>query len=167
VERILVIMRHAKAEQTAYKRDFDRVLTERGYADARAGGVWLAEQRILPGAVLCSPAARTRSTWHGVAIGMAETLDEFRAPDVTYDPELYEAGVSAALDAIRTTAEDVTTLLVIGHNPTTSGLSFRLDESRVRAAGGLRTSGIAVHRTDADWAGLSTAAMTSEYTARA
>jgi phosphohistidine phosphatase len=165
-ERVLIIMRHAKAEQSAYKRDIDRTLTERGNADARAAGAWLAGQGITPDAVLCSPSVRTRGTWHGVAIGMAETVEAMQAPTVTYEPGLYEAGVTAALELMRATADDVTTLLVIGHNPTMSGLSYRLDEARVRAAGGLRTSGIAVHRSTTAWADVTTAAMTAEHTAR-
>jgi phosphohistidine phosphatase len=165
-ERVLIIMRHAKAEQSAYKRDIDRTLTERGNADARAAGVWLAGQDITPDAVLCSPSVRTRGTWHGVAIGMAETVETMQAPTVTYEPELYEAGVAAALDLIRATGDDVTTLLVIGHNPTMSGLSYRLDDARMRAAGGLRTSGIAVHRSTTTWGEVTTAAMTAEHTAR-
>jgi phosphohistidine phosphatase len=167
-DQVLVIMRHAKAEQSPSKRDIDRALTERGRADALAGGTWLAEQEIAPGVVLCSPAIRTRGTWHGVAIGLTETLDGgFRAPDVAYEPDLYEAGVTAALELIRAVHADATTVLVIGHNPTMSALSYRLDDSRMRAAGGLRTSGIAVHRVAGTWAEVAAATLTAEHTPRA
>jgi phosphohistidine phosphatase len=163
----LVIMRHAKAEQSAWKRDIDRALTERGHADAHAGGIWLAQQNISPDVVLCSPSVRTRGTWHEVAIGIAETLDDAaRAPEVGYDPLLYDGGLNAVLDLIRSVPEGGPIVLVIGHNPTMSALSSRLDDSRMRAAGGLRTSGIAVHRVTTPWADLATAALTGEYTPR-
>src|SRR5688572_15681351 len=41
--RLLVLMRHAKAEAWG-QSDFDRRLTERGRADAEAAGRWLAER---------------------------------------------------------------------------------------------------------------------------
>jgi phosphohistidine phosphatase len=71
------------------------------------------------------------------------------------------------LDHIRRVDDEVETLLVIGHNPTVSGLSMRLDDARIRAAGGLRTAGIAVHRVTVPWADLTAADMTAEHTARA
>jgi phosphohistidine phosphatase len=167
-DRVLVIMRHGKAEQSPLKNDVDRALTDRGRADARAAGVWLADANIMPTAVLCSPAIRTRGTWHAVAIGLADTLAEVTsAPTVIYSAELYENGVAAVLDLIRGTDEDVTTLLVIGHNPTVSALSHRLDDSRMRAAGGLRTSGLAVHRVTTSWPELGAASLIEEHTPRA
>lgn len=167
-DRVLVIMRHAKAEQSESKRDYDRLLTRRGHADARAAGVWLADRGIAPDAVLCSPAARTRGTWHEVAIGQAETLTEkARAAAVAYEADLYNAGVQAALDLIRGVDPDAGTVLVIGHNPTMSALSYRLDDTRIRAAGGLRTSGIAVHHVSTPWADVAVADLTAEHTPRA
>jgi phosphohistidine phosphatase len=161
-DHVLVIMRHAKAEQSESKRDIDRLLIQRGEADARAAGAWLAAQGISPDAVICSPSARTRGTWFGVAVGM-----ESGAPTVAYEADLYYGGVSTMLDHIRRVDDEVETLLVIGHNPTVSGLSMRLDDARIRAAGGLRTAGIAVHRVTVPWADLTAADMTAEHTARA
>ena len=69
--RRLVIMRHAKAEQSETLPDIERALLPRGRDDAEAAGRWLASRDLIPGVVLCSPAVRTRSTWHGVAIGLA------------------------------------------------------------------------------------------------
>ncbi len=165
--RTLVIMRHAKAEQSDSKRDFDRLLTERGRADALAGGVWLAGQGIVPDVVICSPAARTRGTWHQVAIGFAEsTADPGSAPTVTYEPDLYEAGLAAALELVQRADPTARTVLLIGHNPTVSGLSHRLDDARIRAAGGLRTSGIAVHDVTTEWADCASAMLRIEHTPR-
>ncbi len=178
-DRVLVIMRHAKAEQSPTKRDIDRVLTDRGHADARVGGAWLVSHAIRPDAVICSPSARTRGTWYDVAIGMAEAADLAEAqdiagaedavapsPTVAYESDLYYGGVSTMLDHIRAAPPETTTLLVIGHNPTVSGLSLRLDDARMRAAGGLRTAGIAVHAVDVPWADLAAAALTAEHTPR-
>lgn len=168
-DRTLVIMRHAKAEPYESKRDIDRELTARGRADAHAGGAWLDSSGIHPDVVLCSPAARTRATWHEVAVGLVESADadtQF-APTVQYESDLYDGGVSAALDLIRGVDADATTVLLIGHNPTVSALSLRFDDTRVRPAGGLRTSGIAVHRIITSWADASSAELIAEHTPRA
>jgi phosphohistidine phosphatase len=60
-------------------------------------------------------------------------------------------------------------VLLIGHNPTVSMLSSLLDRGTDRDSDGLRTSGIAVHAHDGDWAALGpgTAPVTASYTARA
>src|SRR5262249_13960879 len=69
--RTLVILRHAKAEAPNRAADLERSLTERGHADAGAAGAWLVARGYLPNLVICSPARRTRQTWHGVAVALA------------------------------------------------------------------------------------------------
>lgn len=166
-ERTLVIMRHAKAEQpvSAAEADIDRPLTARGRLDAKAAGVWLALHRIAPDLVLCSPSTRTRSTWHEVAIGFSDgPIAAY--PNVRYEADLYHAGVNAALKLIRDVPAEVGTVLLIGHNPTVSALSLRLDDATGRAASVLKTGGIAVHSIDATWADWSSAPLTASHTAR-
>jgi phosphohistidine phosphatase len=160
--RTLVIMRHAKAEQLVSGADFDRPLTARGRSDATAAGAWLAAGRIAPQLVICSPAARTRATWHGVAIGFADG-PVAASPTVRYEPALYDAGLSSALDLLRAVPAGTTAVLLIGHNPAVSALSARLDDK----ATGLRTAGLAVHDVTTAWADLAAAKLTRTHTARA
>jgi phosphohistidine phosphatase len=167
--RTLVIMRHGKAEQTESGADIDRPLTTRGRDDATGAGLWLGGHDLMPDVVLCSPAARTRATWHCVANGLVETAGDnalLTAPIVRYESGLYEGGVNVALDLIRGVDPDASTVLLIGHNPTVSALSARLDDRRLKAAGGLRTSGLAIHAVESAWADCATAALTKEVTAR-
>lgn len=164
--RVLVIMRHGKAEQSETKRDIDRSLTERGHHDARLAGEWLAEQGIAPDVVLSSPSHRTRETWHEVAIGMAEG-DSNAAPTVVYDADLYFGGMKAAIEAIRGVDPKATTVLLVGHNPTVSALSQRLDDTSARELAGLRTSEIAVHAVTVGWADLASAGLTTTHLPRA
>ncbi|MBF9130683.1 histidine phosphatase family protein [Plantactinospora sp. S1510] len=70
-KRVLVLLRHAKAERPTSGPDAERPLTARGHADAAAAGAWLDHGGYLPTVVLCSPAKRTRQTWHDAALGMA------------------------------------------------------------------------------------------------
>jgi phosphohistidine phosphatase len=146
-DRTLVLLRHAKAEPLGAAADAGRPLTARGRADAAAAGDWLRAQGLVPDLVLCSPARRTRETWHAVAAALAE-----RAPatNVIYDPELYGASPDQVLELICGIDADVATLLLIGHNPTMSTLSVLLDPAGASAAG-LRTCGVAVHRPSGAW----------------
>jgi phosphohistidine phosphatase len=158
--RTLVILRHAKADRAEGLADAERPLTDRGHADAAAAGAWLVQSGLLPDLVLCSPARRTRETWHGVALGLPA------APEVRYEPALYAASARTLLAAVRTSAPEAATVLLIGHNPGLSDLSATLDPE---GAEGLRTAGIAVHTVNGAWTELTAggAPLATGHTARA
>src|SRR5436309_742741 len=113
--RMLVILRHAKADRPGGLADLDRPLTERGHADSAAAGAWLAARGYRPDVVLCSPSKRTRQTWHGVAVALSDP-----APVVHYEPALYESGAGEILGLVQAIEPEFGTALVIGHNPTVS-----------------------------------------------
>jgi phosphohistidine phosphatase len=163
--RTLVILRHAKAGRPAGVADIDRPLTERGHADAAAAGAWLASRGYAPDLVLCSPAKRTRQTWHGVALALSGS----RVPKVRYEDDLYYDGIDEALDLLHKVPDNVGTVLLIGHNPAVSMLSAVLDRPATRDSEGLRTSGLAVHALDGDWSDYATgtAPLVTTGTARA
>jgi phosphohistidine phosphatase len=146
--RSIVIVRHAKAERPDGVADIDRPLSSRGHADAGAIGAWLARHDVRPDLVLCSPARRTRQTWHGIAVALAE------APEVRYEPRVYDGEARELLDLLRAVDDGVTTVVLVGHNPSVSDLSDLLHPSAGGDSDGLRTSGIAVHRYDGAWADL-------------
>ncbi|MEJ3743436.1 histidine phosphatase family protein [Actinomycetes bacterium KLBMP 9797] len=162
-DRTLVLLRHSKADRPARIADIDRPLTARGHADAAAAGAWLARRRLLPDVVICSPAKRTRQTWHGVALALGECT-----PTVSYEAPLYGGDAEELLAAIRSAPEHAATVLVIGHNPPISELSLLLDPNGAIDSDGLRTSGIAVHRVEGGWAGCApgSAPLASTHTAR-
>lgn len=121
--RALWLMRHAKAaDAVPGGSDHDRGLTPRGRRDAAALGVRLASLELgglaLPGAVLCSTATRTTETAAGVAGGLGVDVDRRRS--------LYYADPEGVLDEIRTAADDVASLMVVGHNPATHVLAVGL-----------------------------------------
>jgi phosphohistidine phosphatase len=151
--RTLVLLRHAKAETPGEQDDFRRRLTTRGETDADAAGAWLADERIRPDLVLCSPAVRTRQTWHGVAVALAQAPGGGGAPEVRYEQSLYEGGRTEVFDLLRKVPETVRTVLVVGHNPTVSDVSVLLipDAHYDGQAIALRTSGLAVHRPSLPW----------------
>lgn len=176
-DRYLVLVRHAKAERPQGMPDIDRPLTARGHGDAAAAGVWLADNGITPELVLCSPARRTRQTWHGIALGMAESVADVGergsvgvggGPAVRYDAALYDGHAQDLLGLVRGVDEGVRIVLLIGHNPAVSVLSATLDPSAGSAGEGLRTSGIAVHRPAGPWlrCGPGRAALEATHTGR-
>ena len=158
--RTLVLLRHAKAETPGDTLDYERPLTDKGRSDADAAGSWLADAKLVPGLVLCSPATRTRQTWHGVAVAMAQAAPEAPAAEVHYEPGLYEGGRTEVIDLLRAVPDEVATVLVIGHNPTMSDVSALLtpfdqdDDPEV-----LKTAGIAVHRAEGPWSGTEPGSM--------
>ncbi|HEX8630674.1 MAG TPA: histidine phosphatase family protein [Catenuloplanes sp.] len=167
--RILVLLRHAKADRPNDVGDFDRPLTARGHADASAAGAWLTRRALVPDLVLCSAAKRARQTWHGVAVAMAEAAAAGGGPTVRYERPLYEGGPQDLLEEVRQLADEIHTVLVVGHNPTMSQVSTLLDgRPGVGDADGLRTSGLAVHRFDGPWKGCGPGAaeLTEAHTAR-
>ena len=60
--RRLFLIRHAKAEPSVGRDDYDRSLTDRGRADARRIAAALAARRMLPELLVHSGAARTKET---------------------------------------------------------------------------------------------------------
>lgn len=152
--RRLVMMRHAKAQPTA-PTDHDRALTDRGRGDAEAAGRWLREQGITADGALVSDALRTRETWEEVAAAAGWDV----APD--FSASLYAAGSDSAFDLIRAVDADVTTLVVIGHNPAMASMAELIDDGdgeEVAATAlvtrGLPTGALAVFDVAGPWAEL-------------
>jgi len=164
-DRTILLVRHAKADRPAGVADVDRPLTARGHADAGAVGAWLAHRGYRPDLVICSPAKRTRQTWHGIALGMADASDDPGSPEVDYRAEVYDGDAADLVDLLTGVDDAATTVMIIGHNPSVSSASALLDPAHGNE---LRTSGIAVHRFTGSWVdcGRGTAPLTETHTAR-
>lgn len=118
--RRLVLVRHAQAADAPVDRD--RPLTEHGAARAGAIGSWLRQAAVVPDLVLVSPALRATQTWERAAASLGAQA----AP--TVDQRIYDNTVHAVLSAITETSDDVTVLIVVGHNPSLGRLAFELDD---------------------------------------
>lgn len=142
--RRLLLLRHAKAVRSRPGgRDDERVLTERGRADARKLGAYIARHALVPDLAMVSTAARTRETWDLVAAALAAV------PPVRFEERIYEATPEAILQAIKETGPEFGTLLVIGHNPGLQELAAILVaagdiETRQRLTEDFPTSALAV-----------------------
>jgi phosphohistidine phosphatase len=165
--RLIVVMRHAKAEQLG-PTDLERELSPRGGEDAAAMGRWLGEQQITPDHALVSAAVRTRQTWEIVAEAAGWSLEP------TFDRGLYAAGPDTAFDLMRETPDEPRTLLVIGHNPTIAVVAQLLDDGSGDEAAdqemtaGFPPSALAVFEYDGKWSDLepATARLTAFHSPR-
>lgn len=150
---IVLVMRHARAEQAA-ETDRVRRLTEGGRNDARAAGAWVASSGHVPDLILASSAARAEETAQLVA-----SLSDVRRLELVDD--LYGADGYEVLDIVAATVPDgVTTAMVVGHNPTMEQVAYLLqgegaDQLRPVRPARFPTSGVGVFALDvASWSDL-------------
>ncbi|WP_417478686.1 SixA phosphatase family protein [Maricaulis sp.] len=120
MDRILILMRHAKAvDRLEADDDFQRGLTPRGHEDSRKAGAGLAALGLKAERALVSPAWRTRQTFDHLAPLLGQ-------PQIDDPMALYHASTEmlerAALGAFR----DVSQIVMVGHNPGIGGLAHKL-----------------------------------------
>lgn len=151
--RRLVLIRHAKAADGAV--DIERPLAPRGVRDAAAIGEWLAAADIAPDRVVVSPARRARQTWDAAAARLGTTP----APDA--DDRIYRNELSPLLEIVHETADELATLVLVGHNPSFGEFAYQLDDgtgeaaARQELASGFPTSAVAVFELSGGWAATS------------
>ncbi len=135
--RELILLRHAHAEPAAQgQADLDRPLSAEGLAEAEAAGRWLAENKLVPDCVLCSPSRRTRETLEAVlgAIGYVEQRIE---------PSVYDA-TPGTLIGLADTHHEAARLMLVGHNPGLEQLVALLSSGQSGDFRGMPAGGIAV-----------------------
>jgi phosphohistidine phosphatase len=147
----LVLLRHAKSAYPDGVADHDRPLAPRGIREAGLAGDWLRANVSTIDHVLCSTATRARQTLARSGID---------AP-VSYVERLYGADPTTVIEEINAVADDIATLLVVGHEPAVSAVAIGLagaDGTKSTAAEAISakfpTSGIAVLHIGSRWQDL-------------
>jgi phosphohistidine phosphatase len=116
--RRLYLLRHAKSSwDEPGLADRDRPLAPRGRKASKLIAAHLREEGISPELVLCSPSKRTRQTLKRIGIEGGE---------VWLDDELYAASAGELLGIINGIDDEVTSAMVIGHNPGLQELALQL-----------------------------------------
>jgi phosphohistidine phosphatase len=115
-QRRLILIRHAKAVEEDVGGDHARSLSERGRGDAAELGEWLSAQELTPELALCSSASRTRETLAALGRNIPTILSD----------KLYLASTNDMLAQIQATDDEVSTLMLVGHNPGAHGLAAAL-----------------------------------------
>ena len=137
----IYLLRHAKsgwAEPGG--RDFDRSLSDAGFAEAELLAETAADKQYRPDLVVCSTAKRCRQTADAIN-RVFSGLVEFRYVDA-----LYNAPAEAYLE-IAASTQGVEALMLVGHNPAIEEVFARLCGNDVMARTvpeGYPTSGLAV-----------------------
>ena len=115
--KTILLLRHGKSDWDAdYADDHGRPLADRGQKGARKMGRFITTARTVPDRALTSSAVRARETL-ATAAEAGGWLGPARVSDA-----LYEATPEAVLREIQAEPDDAQTLVVVGHEPTWSGL---------------------------------------------
>lgn len=123
-QRRITLLRHAKAEPDTGRDDRLRALAISGQQDALKLGAWLHQQTMLPDAVLCSSAQRTR-----------ETFAALNAPiPVTFLDSLYLASAGEMVTLLQGVDDATRHILLIAHNPGIHALAAQLAGHYAREA---------------------------------
>ena len=121
-QRRLILMRHGHAEEN--RDDYGRTLSERGRAAARRSGEELVQAGLVPAHILTSAAPRALETAELVAesCGYQGAIQQDRA--------LYLAEASRYRSALHELPAQLSSVLMVGHNPSLSELAHQLGRSR-------------------------------------
>jgi phosphohistidine phosphatase len=118
----LMLVRHAHAKvQAAAVTDFERPLSRRGKAEAKATALSLVEEGALPELLIASPARRTLQT-----AGIFARELQIPERHVRLDEVMYLAPPDEILKVIHGCGPRIERLMIIGHNPGISALANAL-----------------------------------------
>jgi phosphohistidine phosphatase len=117
----LWLLRHAKSSWSdAGLADEDRPLAPRGEHAAERMSGYIVAQGIAPELVLCSSALRARQTFASVLPALGTQLE------IRVEPALYTFDADVLLDRLRRIPSEVTSVMLVGHNPAMQDLALRL-----------------------------------------
>jgi phosphohistidine phosphatase len=135
----LILLRHARSGWALPgQRDFDRMLDETGYAEAKLIAQSAADRGIRPDLILCSTAVRCRQTAEPFRRALGEDID------IRYVDHLYAGPAAVYTDLVEAHAERAS-LMLIGHNPMIEDVFRRfLGEEHSALANGYPPAGLAV-----------------------
>lgn len=123
----LLIVRHAKSSKDNKElNDFDRPLNDRGNHDAPIMARRLLDENIEIDAFISSPAKRAKKTAQYFA-------DEYKydAELIVYKEELYEAGMAAFRNVVRSIDDLYDTVALFAHNPGVTDFANCLTDEQI------------------------------------
>jgi phosphohistidine phosphatase len=119
--RTVILLRHGKSSWSDRAlADLDRPLAPRGKRASKRIAKYMRRKRIRPALVLCSPSLRTRQTLAAIE----PSLDEGCSVELV--PELYAASERELLERLQVVPESVSSVMLIGHNPSLHQLALLL-----------------------------------------
>jgi phosphohistidine phosphatase len=110
--KTLLIIRHAKSDQSFFGNDFERPLNERGKKDAPEMAKRVMEKNIVIDAFVSSPAKRAKKT----AEIFCETYKQ-KIEDINFISALYHAPAREFYEVIKSLDDNLTKVAIFAHNP--------------------------------------------------
>ena len=150
--RELLLLRHGKSDWSTGLDDYHRPLKDRGKRAAQRMGVWIAQQQIMPDAIVTSPAERALVTAEKACKAMGNG-DQ----GLIKDERIYGAGLDELLEVLVDCPPDAGRVMLVGHNPGLEELLMWLaNETVVMPEDGklLPTATLARLQMPADWGAL-------------
>jgi phosphohistidine phosphatase len=120
VLKTLLIIRHAKSDQSFFGNDFERPLNERGKNDAPEMAKRVLDRNIAIDSFVASPAKRAKKT----AELFCETYKQ-KIDNINFISALYHAPAREFYEVIKTLADSLNTIAIFAHNP---GISYFVNE---------------------------------------
>lgn len=119
--KTLYLLRHAKAEPAKGKEeDAERRLSDFGRASCKIIGNYMKEKGYFPSFILCSPARRTTDTCNLTMEAAGVN------PPRKFDNGLYAATAERLINHLRLIDDDITSAMLVGHNPGIHTLALTL-----------------------------------------
>jgi phosphohistidine phosphatase len=114
--KTLLIIRHAKSDQSFFGNDFERPLNDRGKKDAPVIAKKLLDRSIAIDAFVASPAKRAKQT----AELFCDTYKK-NEEDIIFISALYHAPADVFYEVIKQLDDGFNTVAIFAHNP---GISY-------------------------------------------
>jgi phosphohistidine phosphatase len=152
--RTLVLLRHLKSSRDVGDvADQDRPLAPRGHRAGELIRRHLEAAGASPQLVLCSSAVRAVETWEAVCDGLPGGVR------LEVEDRLYLASSESLLSRLNAVADDVTSVLVIAHNPGAGNLALGLagtgaGDALERMSEKYPTGGLATLTFEGSWSAL-------------
>ena len=123
IKKELILLRHGKSDWSADCSDFDRPLKKRGKRGAQRIGAYLHDSGVRPDLVISSPAKRAKQTAKQCVKAMGLSADS-----IVYSKHLYESNVFTLFNSIKQQSADISSILLVGHNPSLADLLSYLSD---------------------------------------
>lgn len=125
--KTLFLCRHAKSSwEYPELSDFERPLNARGHKDAEFMAKVLAQQKLRPGTIATSPAARALTTARMIAAGIGHPLEKLLVTE-----RLYDASSQEILHVAQSLPDMVSVAMLFGHNPGMTWLANQLGAPQI------------------------------------
>lgn len=111
--KTLYLVRHAKSSwKDQSLSDQQRPLNKRGHSSALDMGARLKRRAIAVELIISSPALRALTT----ARYLADAI-EYDQQEILIEQQMYFRGIQCMLDLVHACDPDISTLMLVGHNP--------------------------------------------------